>query len=94
LLKRAWIVLAVVPSVVFAAGVLSVAAHAQAGPGICAIANTCSEAFFQCVTVNCPANRDASCTGSCRSQFDGCMRTGAFGGRGSHDCRDKTLIRK
>ncbi len=90
MLTRASIVLVVV----FAAAVLGVAAHAQAGPGICTVANTCSEAFFQCVTVNCPANFDASCSGSCRSQFDGCMRTGAFGGRGGRDCRDKTLIRK
>jgi hypothetical protein len=87
LLRQVWII----PAVVVAVPILHVDAFAQDGPGICTVANTCSEAFFQCVTVNCPAHLDASCTGSCRAQFNGCMRTGAFGGR---DCRDKTLIRK
>jgi hypothetical protein len=85
--QRVCIVLAVVCPVFAASG----EALAQAGPGICTVANTCSEAFFQCVTVNCPAAFDPSCSGACRARFAGCMRTGAFGGR---DCRDKTLIRK
>jgi hypothetical protein len=75
----------IILAVVFAVAVLRAAALAQDGPGIC------SEAFFQCVTVNCPANFNASCGGACRAQFNGCMRTGAFGGR---DCRGKTLTRK
>jgi hypothetical protein len=66
-------------------------ALAQDQGGICTIANTCSEAFFQCVAVNCPAILDARCSGLCQSRFDGCMRTGAFGGR---DCRRKTLVRR
>jgi hypothetical protein len=68
-----------------------VAAAAQTGSGICTVARTCSEAFFQCVAVNCPRYASAGCGGACRAQFDGCMRTGTFGGP---DCRDKTLTRK
>jgi hypothetical protein len=61
------------------------------GMGVCTVANTCSEAFFQCVAVNCPVIFDARCTGACRSRFNGCMRTGAFR---APDCRDRTLDRK
>ena len=60
--------------------------------GICSGANTCSEAFFQCVATRCPAAQSASCTAACKLQFDDCRRTGAFGG--SADCRGKTLMRK
>jgi len=67
------------------------AARAQGALGVCSIANTCSEAFFQCVAVNCPAIFDARCSGACRSRFGGCMRTGAFR---APDCRDRTLERK
>jgi hypothetical protein len=66
-------------------------AAAQAAPGICTVAGTCSEAFFQCVYVNCPKYFSARCSGACRARFNGCMRTGEFGGR---DCRGKTLVRK
>jgi hypothetical protein len=85
--KRASIALAAVLALCVPRG----EALAQDEAGICAIANTCSEAFFQCVALNCPAAADARCTGFCRSRFDGCMRNGAFGGR---DCRNKTLLRK
>ena len=61
------------------------------GMGVCTVANTCSEAFFQCVAVNCPAILDARCSGACRARFNGCMRTGAFR---APDCRDRTLERK
>jgi len=70
---------------------LSGRARAQGAAGVCSIANTCSEAFFQCVAVNCPAILDARCSGACRSRFNGCMRTGAFR---APDCRDRTLERK
>jgi hypothetical protein len=66
-------------------------AAAQDQSGICTIANTCSEAFFQCVASRCPATFDAACSAACKAQFNGCMTTGAFGGR---DCRGKTLMRK
>ena len=66
-------------------------AAAQDQSGICSIANTCSEAFFQCVASRCPAIFDATCSAACKSQFNGCMTTGAFAGR---DCRGKTLMRK
>jgi len=66
-------------------------AAAQGNAGICTIAKTCSEAFFQCVYTRCPAVQSAGCTASCKSQFEFCQRTGRFGGR---DCRGKTLIRK
>ncbi len=87
MLRPAWIVLAAV----FPVFVLGGEAPAQGGSGICTVANTCSEAFFQCITVNCPAAFDASCTASCRSRFNGCMRSGGFDSR---DCRDKTLVQK
>jgi hypothetical protein len=84
--KYGWIVLA---------AFLGLAACGEAGAqgdaGICTIAKTCSEAFFQCVYTRCPAVQNAGCTASCKSQFEFCQRTGRFGGR---DCRGKTLIRK
>ena len=64
---------------------------AAQGVGVCTVANTCSEAFFQCVAVNCPVIFDAGCSGACRARFNGCMRTGAFR---APDCRDRTLVRK
>jgi len=64
---------------------------AAQGTGVCTVANTCSEAFFQCVAVNCPVIFDARCSGACRSRFSGCMRTGAFR---APDCRDRMLVRK
>jgi hypothetical protein len=66
-------------------------AAAQGEAGICTIATTCSEAFFQCVYTRCPVVLNADCTARCKSQFGGCMGTGAFSGR---DCRGKTLMRK
>jgi hypothetical protein len=84
-LKCRWIVLA---------GFLAAAsgeAAAQGDAGICTIATTCSEAFFQCVSTRCPAVFNADCTARCRSQFNGCLGTGAFAAR---DCRGKTLLRK
>jgi hypothetical protein len=33
----------------------------------------------------------ADCTARCKSQFNGCMGSGAFAAR---DCRGKTLMRK
>jgi hypothetical protein len=66
-------------------------AAAQGDAGICTIATTCSEAFFQCVAARCPAVQNPNCTAACKLQFDDCQRTGKFGGR---DCRGKTLIRK
>jgi hypothetical protein len=65
--------------------------EALAQGGVCAGANTCSEAFFRCVAINCPRYADAGCTGACRGRFNTCMATGGFGGP---ECRDKTLIRK
>ena len=85
MLRRARFILAVVVAVAILRG------EARAQDGICTIANTCSEAFFQCVTVNCPAIYAASCTAACRARFDRCMRSGAFGG---NDCRGRTLTRK
>jgi hypothetical protein len=80
---------------VLATGLLLCAASggaaAQPASGICTIASTCSEAFFQCVYVNCPEYFSARCSAACRSRFNGCMRTGAFAAR---DCRGKTLVRK
>jgi hypothetical protein len=64
---------------------------AAQGVGVCTVANTCSEAFFQCVAVNCPAILDARCSGACQARFNGCMRTGAFR---APDCRDRILMRK
>jgi hypothetical protein len=84
-LKCRWIVLA---------GFLTAAsgdAAAQGDAGICTIATTCSEAFFQCVATRCPAVQNPNCTAACKLQFDDCQRTGKFGGR---DCRGKTLMRK
>jgi hypothetical protein len=86
-LKRRWIALAACLAVAAASG----EAAAQGDGGICTIAKTCSEAFFQCVYTRCPVVLNADCTARCKSQFNGCMGTGAFGGR---DCRGKTLIRK
>src|ERR1700688_4741468 len=86
-LKPGWVVLAACLAVAAA----SSEAAAQADAGICTIASTCSEAFFQCVYTRCPAVLNADCTARCKSQFSGCMGTGAFGGR---DCRGKTLMRK
>jgi hypothetical protein len=85
-LKCRWIVLA---SCLAAAA--SGQAAAQGDAGICTIAKTCSEAFFQCVYTRCPTVQNPSCTAACQSQFNGCMRSGEFGGR---DCRGKTLTRK
>ena len=61
---------------------------AAQGVGVCTVANTCSEAFFQCVAVNCPAILGS---GACQARFNGCMRTGAFR---APDCRDRILMRK
>jgi len=85
--KCGWIVLAACLAVASASG----EAAAQGDEGICAIAKTCSEAFFQCVATRCPAVQNPSCTAACKLQFDDCRRTGEFGGR---DCRGKTLQRK
>ncbi|HWX82853.1 MAG TPA: hypothetical protein VNZ48_04555 [Xanthobacteraceae bacterium] len=85
--KYGWIVLAVFLGLAAGCG----DAAAQGDAGICTIAKTCSEAFFQCVYTRCPAVQSAGCTASCKSQFEFCQRTGKFGGR---DCRGKTLIRK
>ena len=85
-LKCRWIVLAAV-----LAGAASGKAAAQGDAGICTIATTCSEAFFQCVYTRCPVVLNADCTARCKSQFNGCMGTGAFAAR---DCRGKTLMRK
>jgi len=84
--KYGWIVLAASLAVAACGD-----AAAQGNAGICTIAKTCSEAFFQCVYTRCPAVQSAGCTASCKSQFEFCQRTGRFGGR---DCRGKTLIRK
>jgi hypothetical protein len=84
-LKCRWIVVAAVLAAA------SGEAAAQGDAGICTIATTCSEAFFQCVSTRCPAALSADCTARCKSQFNGCMGTGAFAAR---DCRGKTLIRK
>ena len=86
MLKCHWIV-----SAAFLAAAASGDAAAQGDTGICTIATTCSEAFFQCVSTRCPAVLNADCTARCKSQFNGCLRSGAFGGR---DCRGKTLMRK
>jgi hypothetical protein len=85
-LKCRWIVLAA-----FLAAAASGKAAAQGDAGICTIATTCSEAFFQCVYTRCPVVLNADCTARCKSQFSGCMGTGAFAAR---DCRGKTLMRK
>jgi hypothetical protein len=85
-LKCRWIVLAG-----FLAAAVSGDAAAQGDTGICTIATTCSEAFFQCVYTRCPTYLNADCTARCKSQFNGCMGTGAFAAR---DCRGKTLMRK
>ena len=84
-LKCRWIVFAA-----FLAAASGEAA-AQGDAGICTIATTCSEAFFQCVSTRCPVYLSADCTARCKSQFNGCMGTGAFAAR---DCRGKSLIRK
>jgi hypothetical protein len=85
-LKCRWIV-----SAVFLAAAASAEAAAQGDAGICTIATTCSEAFFQCVSTRCPLVLNADCTARCKSQFNGCLRSGAFAAR---DCRGKTLMRK
>jgi hypothetical protein len=85
-LKRRWIVLAAVLAAAAAGD-----AAAQGDAGICTIATTCSEAFFQCVYTRCPVYLNADCTARCKSQFNACMRSGAFAAR---DCRGKTLMRK
>jgi hypothetical protein len=85
-LKCRWIVLAA-----FLAAAASGDAAAQGNAGICTIATTCSEAFFQCVSTRCPVYLNADCTARCKSQFNGCMGSGAFAAR---DCRGKTLMRK
>lgn len=87
-LKCRWIVLA---AVLVAATAGSGEAAAQGNAGICTIATTCSEAFFQCVATRCPVYLNADCTARCKSQFNGCMRSGAFAAR---DCRGKTLMRR
>jgi hypothetical protein len=86
-LKCRWIVSAAF----LAAAAASGDAAAQSDAGICTIATTCSEAFFQCVSTRCPMYLNADCTARCKSQFNGCLRSGGFGGR---DCRGKTLMRK
>ena len=85
-LKCRWIVLAG-----FLAAAASGETAAQGDAGICTIATTCSEAFFQCVYTRCPVYLNADCTARCKSQFNSCMGTGAFAAR---DCRGKTLMRK
>jgi hypothetical protein len=85
-LKCRWIVLAA-----FLAAAASADAAAQGDAGICTIATTCAAAFFQCVYTRCPVYLSADCTARCKSQFNGCMGTGAFAAR---DCRGKTLMRK
>jgi hypothetical protein len=85
-LKCRWIVLAG-----FLAAAASGDAAAQGNDGICTIATTCSEAFFQCVSTRCPEYLNADCTARCKSQFNGCMGSGAFAAR---NCRGKTLMRK
>ena len=87
MLKCGWIVLAVC----LVAAAASSEAVAQGDAGICTIATTCSEAFFQCVYTRCPVVLNADCTARCKSQFNGCLRSGAFAAR---DCRGKTLMRK
>jgi hypothetical protein len=84
-LKCRWIVFAA-----FLAAASGEAA-AQGDAGICTIATTCSEAFFQCVSTRCPVYLNADCTARCKSQFNACMGSGAFAAR---DCRGKTLLRK
>jgi hypothetical protein len=86
-LKCRWIVLVAFFAIAAAPG----EAAAQGDAGICTIATTCSEAFFQCVSTRCPEYLNADCTARCKSQFNGCMGTGAFAAR---DCRGKTLMRK
>jgi hypothetical protein len=86
-LKCGWIVVAAFLVAAAAPG----EAVAQGYAGICTMATTCSEAFFQCVYTRCPVILNADCTARCKSQFNGCMGTGAFAAR---DCRGKTLIRK
>ena len=86
MLKCRWIVFAAV-----LAAAASGEAAAQGDAGICTIATTCSEAFFQCVSTRCPAVLNADCTAACKLQFDGCQGTGEFASR---DCRGKTLQRK
>jgi hypothetical protein len=85
-LKCRWIVLTV-----FLATAASSDAAALGDAGICTIATTCSEAFFQCVATRCPAIQNPSCTAACKLQFDDCQRTGKFASR---DCRGRTLQRK
>jgi hypothetical protein len=85
-LKCRWIVIAA-----FLAAAAPGKAAAQGDAGICTIATTCSEAFFQCVYTRCSVYLNADCTARCKSQFSGCMGTGAFAAR---DCRGKSLIRK
>ena len=84
--KSGWIVL-----VASLAAAASGEAAAQGDAGICTIAKTCSEAFFQCVATRCPAVQNSNCTAACKLQFDDCRRIGEFGGG---DCRGKTLQRK
>lgn len=79
------------PCIAVAFALCVVCTDASAQSGICAGANTCSEAFFHCVAINCPRYADAGCTGACRGRFNTCMATGGFGGP---ECRDKTLTRK
>jgi hypothetical protein len=86
-LKFASTLLAIVLFLSAAAG----KAAAQGDSGICTIATTCSEAFYRCAATRCPVAKNATCTAACKSQFNGCMKSGAFGGR---DCRGKTLVRK
>jgi len=86
-LKCGWIVL----TACFAVAAASGEAGAQGDAGICTVAKTCSQAFFQCVATRCPTVQNPNCTAACKLQFDNCQRTGEFGGR---DCRGKTLLRK
>jgi hypothetical protein len=85
--KCGWIVLAACLAAASAPG----EASAQGDAGICTIAKTCSEAFFQCVATRCPAVQNPNCTAACKLQFDDCQRTGKFDSR---DCRGKTLQRR
>jgi hypothetical protein len=90
-LKCHWIGLAAFLFAAFLAAAASGGAVAQGDTGICAVASTCSEAFFQCVATRCPAIQNPSCTAACKLQFDDCRRTGKFDSR---DCRGTTLQRR
>jgi hypothetical protein len=79
------------PCIVIAVVLCVISGAAVAQGGICAGANTCSEAFFRCVAITCPRYANAGCGGACRARFDACKATGDFGGA---ECKDKALVRK